>query len=70
MIELLNELVENGYAATLKNAEIILNDDNIFGDFFTDDGCVIVGFDIIDGAIYDHRHELQKLKKVTDDETV
>lgn len=70
MIELLQQLVEKGYAATLENAEIILNDDNIFNDFFTDDGCVIVGFDIIDGAIYDHRHELQKLNGVTDDEAV
>lgn len=70
MIELLQQLVEKGYAATLENAEIILNDDNIFNDFFTDDGCVIVGFDIIDDAIYDHRHELQKLNEVTDDEAV
>ena len=70
MIELLQQLVEKGYAATLENAEIILNVDNIFNDFFTDDGCVIVGFDIIDGAIYDHRHELQKLNGVTDDEAV
>lgn len=70
MIELLKTLVEQGYAATLENAEIILNDDNIYSDFFTDDGSIIVGFDYIDSAIYDHRHELKRLNEVTDDETV
>lgn len=70
MIELLQQLVEKGYAATLENVEIILNDDSIYPDFFTDDGCVIVGFDIIDSAIYDHRHELKKLNEVTNDETI
>lgn len=36
MIDLLNHLVENGYAATLENARIIYEDDEIYPDFFTD----------------------------------
>ena len=35
MIDLLNYLVENGYAATLENARIICEDDEIYPDFFT-----------------------------------
>lgn len=33
MIDLLNYLVENGYAATLENARIIYEDDEIYPDF-------------------------------------
>lgn len=70
MIDLLNYLVKNGYAATLENARIICEDDEIYPDFFTDDGQFIAGFDYIDSAIFKHQHELQKLEDAAEEETI